>query len=95
MENEVLQVSQASVAQALATDYFCIYYINMDTNRFIEYSASPEYREFGLPSSGDDLISFARNSFEKIIWPEDQERFLRLFDKKTVIRSRTNRDILR
>ena len=87
MENEVQQVSLTSVAQALATDYFCIYYINVDTKRFIEYSASPEYKEFGLPTSGDDLISFARNSFEKIIWPEDQERFLRVFTKETVIRS--------
>ena len=45
MENELLQVSQSSVAQALASDYFCIYYVNTDNDKFIEYSASPEDRK--------------------------------------------------
>ena len=41
MKDEVLKVSQSSVAQALAADYFCIYYVNVNTNKFIEYIASP------------------------------------------------------
>ena len=42
MKDEIVNVSLSSVAQALATDYFCIYYINTENNKFIEYSASPE-----------------------------------------------------
>ena len=87
MENEALRVSQASVAQALATDYFCIYYVNTETDRFIQYSASPEYLEFGLPTSGDDIIGFSRNNFEKIILPEDRERFLETFTKENIVAS--------
>ena len=87
MEKEVLQVSQTSIAQALATDYFCIYYVNADNDRFIEYSASPEYRDFGLPSSGDDIISFARTSFEELIYPDDRKFFLQTFTKENVISS--------
>jgi len=87
MENEALRVSQASVAQALATDYFCIYYVNTETDRFIQYSASPEYLEFGLPASGDDIIGFSRNNFEKIILPEDRERFLETFTKENIVAS--------
>ena len=40
MEEEYLKVSPARVAQALAADYFCIYYVNTKNNKFIEYSAS-------------------------------------------------------
>ena len=40
MEEEYLNVSPARVAQALAADYFCIYYVNTKNNKFIEYSAS-------------------------------------------------------
>ena len=87
MEKEILQVSQSSVAQALAKDYFCIYYINADNNRFIEYSSSEEYKELNLPVSGEDVINFARCSFEKLIFPEDQEMFLLTFTKENVIRS--------
>ena len=85
MEQETLKVSPASVAQALSADYFCIYYVNTDNDRFIEYSASDEYRELGLPRSGDNFASFSRKRFEEIIHPEDQERFLDGFVKEKVM----------
>ena len=87
MKNEVLRVSQSSVAQALAADYFCIYYVNVDNDKFIEYSSSPEYRALGLPTMGDDIISFARNHFEEVIYGEDQELFLKNFVKERIIAS--------
>ena len=85
MEEEYLNVSPARVAQALAADYFCIYYVNTKNNKFIEYSASEEYRALGLPRSGEDFISFSRERFESIIYPEDQERFLDGFVKEKII----------
>ena len=85
MEQKPLKVSPDSVAQALAADYFCIYYVNTDNDKFIEYSASKEYKELGLPSTGDDFISFSRKRFEEIIYPEDQERFLDGFIKEKVM----------
>jgi len=87
MDKEVLSVSQASVAQALAADYFCIYYVNTETDRFIEYSSSPEYKELGLPTMGDDLIGFSRNAFEEIIYPDDRKMFLKTFTKENIIAS--------
>ena len=85
MEEEYLKVSSARVAQALAADYFCIYYVNTKNNKFIEYSASEEYRALGLPHNGEDFISFSRERFESIIYPEDQERFLDGFVKEKII----------
>jgi signal transduction histidine kinase/ActR/RegA family two-component response regulator len=85
MEQETLKVSSSSVAQALAADYFCIYYVNTDNNKFIEYSASEEYKELGLPRAGDDFVHFSRQCFEKHIYPEDRERFLDGFVKEKVI----------
>ena len=85
MEEEYLKVSPARVAQALAADYFCIYYVNTKNNKFIEYSASEEYRALGLPRSGEDFIGFSRERFEAIIYPEDQERFLDGFVKEKII----------
>ena len=87
MENELVNVSQSSIAQALATDYFCIYYVNVQDNRFIEYSASPEYRKLGLPTMGDDFITFARTYFDEIIHPDDRERFLDCFVKEDIIQT--------
>ncbi len=85
MKDEVLKISQTSVAQALAADYFCIYYVNVDNDKFIEYHSSPEFRTFGLPTIGDDFITFSRKNFDELIFPEDQERFLETFTKGNVI----------
>ena len=63
MKEELQNVSQESIAQALAADYFCIYYVNVENNKFTEYSASKEYRALGLPKSGDDFIGFSRERF--------------------------------
>ena len=90
MKNEVLKVSQNSVAQALAVDYFCIYYVNTDNDRFIEYSSSPQYRDFGLPTEGDDIIGFSRTNFEEIISPEDREMFLETFTKEKIVAAMDN-----
>ena len=87
MEKEILEVSQSSIAQALAADYFCIYYVNTETDRFIEYSSSPEYRSFGLPKTGDDFISFSRKNFEELIYLEDRELFLENFTKENIVKS--------
>ena len=87
MKEEILKVSQSTVAQALAEDYFCIYYVNVNNNKFIEYSASPEYRSFGLPSIGDDFIAFSREKFELLIHPDDREIFLERFKKENVVAS--------
>ena len=71
MEEEYLKVSPARVAQALAADYFCIYYVNTKNNKFIEYSASEEYRALGLPRSGEDFISFSRARHLQACLPPD------------------------
>lgn len=85
MKEELKNVSQESIAQALAADYFCIYYVNVENDKFTEYSASKEYRALDLPRSGDDFISFSRERFEMFIDPDDREMFLDCFTKKDVL----------
>ncbi len=87
MKDELVNVSQASVAQALASDYFCIYFVNTASDRFIEYSASLEFKMLGLPVTGDDFISFSRERFEEFVHEDDRERFLETFTKENIVSS--------
>ena len=85
MKNQKLTVSQTSVAQALAADYFCIYYVDTDNGEFIEFSSSPEYQKLGLPRESSDFSRFSRENFEHVVYPEDRERFLEEFTKEHVM----------
>ena len=93
MEKEIMKVSQSSVAQALAADYFCIYYVNIDNNHFIEYSSSPEYRKLGLPRISDDFNRFSRDIFDRVVFPEDRDRFRVEFTKENVLEKLNSRSI--
>ena len=76
-----------SVAQALAADYFCIYYVNEENGHFIEYSAKDSYHELGIPRSGDDFFAESRSNIIRIIHPDDADMFLEAFTKEQVIKT--------
>ncbi len=85
MKQEVLKVSQSSVAQALASDYFSIYVVDPDTDHFIEYSSSGNYDQLGIEKSGDDFFGLSRLNMARVIYPEDKDRFLGIFTKEKIM----------
>ena len=91
MEKEILTVSQSSVAQALAADYFCIYYVNIDNDHFIEYSSSPEYKKLGLPRNSEDFNLFSKKIFDHVVFPDDRDRFREEFTKANILEGLENR----
>ena len=78
-------ITYEKVAQALAGDYFSIYIVEPDTDKFIEYSATREYDELGVEKSGDDFFNLSRKNMERLIYDEDRERFLGTFKKEKIM----------
>ena len=76
-----------SIAQALSQDYFCIYYVNTQTDRFMEYSADETYESLGLQKSGDDFFTWIRDNAGQTVYPEDRRHFLRTFTKEHVLQA--------
>ena len=74
-----------SIAQALAADYFSIYYVDMETDQFVEYSASHTFRKLGIEQGGEDFFGLARKNAEGIISFEDLERFRAEFTKENIL----------
>ena len=73
------------IAQALAQDYFSIYYVNTDTDRFIEYSAYDAYSELGIEKSGDDFFNLSRKNIQRVGHPDDLPGFLEVFTKENLL----------
>lgn len=85
MLDDIQNISSSSVAEALSSDYFAIYYVNAENDRFIEYSASEEYRRFGIETSGEEFFDLSRKNIIHIIHPDDKDLFLDGFTKEKVL----------
>ena len=74
-----------NIARALASDYYNIYYIDLETEKFIEYNS---------PAGGDGLAMerHGENFFEECrrvsyrVYEEDREQFFAMFTKKNILR---------
>ena len=78
----------ASIAKALARDYFSIYYVNTETNHFIEYSSFDDYRDLGIEKRGDDFFNLSRENIRRVAHPDDIENFLSSFTKENILKAK-------
>ena len=80
------EATYANIAQALAQDYFSIYYVDLDTDRFIEYSSHEEYQELNIAKSGEDFFDTSRENIRRVAHPDDLTQFLKVFTRENVLR---------
>lgn len=73
------------IAQALAADYFSIYYVDLNNDDFIEYSAQQRYRKLGIENKGGDFFGLSRKNVLRMVYPPDQERILSVFTKERLL----------
>ena len=79
------RITYEKVAKALAGDYFSIYIVDPDTEKFVEYSATSEYDSLGVEKSGEDFFQLSRKNMERLICIDDRDRFLGTFYKEKVM----------
>ena len=78
-------VTYASIARALAADYFSIYYVNTETDHFIEYSSHHEYDVLGIEKSGDDFFAQSQENILRVVYPEDLNKIQTIFTKERIM----------
>ena len=78
-------VTFSSIAQALAADYFSIYYVDTDTDRFVEFSAHDTYLALNIEKGGEDFFNLSRKNILRVVHPEDHEKILAAFTKKNLL----------
>lgn len=77
----------ADIARALASDYYNIYVVDLDTDRFIEYTAVSGGEEMAMERRGEEFFEAARRDTMTRIYEEDREPFLADFSKEKIIRA--------
>ena len=74
------------MAQALAADYFSIYYVDTETDRFFEFTAHDTYEVLRIEKEGEDFFNLSRQNVRRVMYQEDQGMFLDVFTKENVLR---------
>ena len=85
-----LSTTYADIARALAADYYNIYVVDLDTDRFIEYSSQVGEEELAMERHGADFFESARRDTMTRIYEEDREAFLTWFSKENIVRELDN-----
>ena len=78
--------SYGQVARALASDYVDLYYVNLDTEEFIEYSPVAELEDLAMERHGEDFFAASRRDARLHLYTEDQENFVKVFTKENVVK---------
>ena len=82
-ENDGTSYSQ--MALALAADYVDLYYVNLDTEEFIQYSPDAEREDLAMERHGEDFFAAARRDAMLCLHEDDRAYFVSVFNKENVV----------
>ena len=85
-EGDSTGMNYSQMAKALASDYVNLYYVDMDTERFIEYSPDSEQEDLALERHGEDFFAASRKDAMTHLYGEDQAAFVDAFNRENVER---------
>ena len=76
----------ASIVQALATDYFSIYYVDTETNAFVEYGMQGRCDALGISGGGGgDFFEQCRLHAASVVHPDDLDELLSALTKERIL----------
>ena len=75
-----------NIARALAADYFNLFYVNLETEEFIEYTSTINSEGLSIERHDSNFFEKSKNDALKYLYSEDQEAFVKAFTKKNVLR---------
>ncbi len=74
----------ADIARALAADYYNIYVVEMDTEKFIEYTSPVGQDVLAVERHGTDFFAAVKRDTMVRIYEEDRDFFLTWFTKENI-----------
>ena len=75
----------ANIARALAADYYNIYYVDLTTDKFIEYTSPVGKDELAMERHGEDFFNECIKAADRI-FEEDRAAFFAVFSKEKVVK---------
>lgn len=80
-----------NIATSLAEDYAAMYYIDIETGEYMEFSTSKEYDSMNVQTGGRDFYIDAYANVAKLVHPDDREFAWSLYKKDTIVNNLADR----
>ena len=73
------------IAQTLARGYTDLFYVNLDTEEFIEYATNSDSGMLNERRRGEHFFAECRADARKYVYADDQEAFVQAMDRQTLL----------
>ena len=83
------------IAGSLAEHYDTLYYVDIQTNKYFEFSSSDDYKSLQIPTSGDDFFKESRKNIRKLVHPDDVDRVVKLFYKERMLQNLADKNTVK
>ncbi|MBQ3702387.1 MAG: response regulator [Oscillospiraceae bacterium] len=80
------------IAQTLARDYTDMFYVNLDTEEFIEYRRGSESSALSEMRRGWHFFSDCKAELAERVYPEDREAFLNAMNRRNLVAALERKD---
>ena len=80
------QLAFDQIATTLAKQFDSMYYVDTETDNFIEFFHSQMLEELKLPEQGSDFFKFLSEQARRIVHPDDLDYVLMLIDKDSLMK---------
>lgn len=80
------QVAFGQVATTLAKHFDSMYYVDIETDSFIEFFHSEMLNYLKLPEQGEDFFGFLADQARRVVHPDDFEYILNLINKEALLK---------
>ncbi len=94
IEKEVTRQKEVynQIASSLAGQYDTLYYIDLETNTYVEISSTDDYKKLNVPATGSDFFAESRRSIRKYVHPEDQDKAMKIHYKDAMLANLKHRN---
>lgn len=87
------KLSYRLVAQALSSDYINLYYVDLDTEKFVEYGSGESYDDLAIERHGEDFFAQCHQEKIRLIYEDDRESFTQNFTKEKIVEALDKRGV--
>ncbi len=80
-------VMYSHIAHALSSNYAYLFYVDIETEQFVEYVNSVDEGQPGTEQQGEDFFETCRDRAAWLVYPDDRIPFMETFTKENILKS--------